>query len=286
MKTDNPFALLSPAAMAAVAEEAGLHKTHNPPHTTFLLAITAGVFISVAFSFYITATTGADTLPYGLVRLAGGFSFSLGLILVVICGAELFTSAVLTVIAKASGQITLRQLIRHWLNVYAGNLVGALLFVALIWFSGEYLVADGRWGANVLQTADHKMHHSFIEAFCLGILANLLVCLAVWMSYAGRSLTDKALVMILPVTMFVASGFEHSIANLFMIPLGIVIKSFASPEFWQLTGLSPEQFPALTPWQFIVNNLIPVTLGNILGGALLVGLPYWFIYRRNDSAHH
>ena len=286
MKTDNPFDLLMPAAMAKVAEEAGVYKASKPPLTTFFLAINAGVFISIAFTFYITVTTGSSELPYGISRLIGGLCFSLGLILVVVCGADLFTSTVLIVVAKASGRISWAQLTRHWIIVYFGNLFGALLFVALIWLSGEHLVANGLWGLNVLQTADHKMHHTFVEAVALGILANLLVCLAVWMSYSGLSLTDKTLAMILPVTMFVSSGFEHSIANMFMIPMAIVIKDFASADFWQLTSATAGQFSALTPWQFITDNLIPVTLGNIIGGGLLVGLTYWIIYLRKDNSEN
>lgn len=129
------------------------------------------------------------------------------------------------------------------------------------------------------------MHHTFVEAVCLGILANLMVCLAVWMSYSGRSLMDKAMIMVLPVAMFVASGFEHSIANMFMIPLGIVIRDFASPEFWTAVGSTPESFSHLTVMNFITDNLIPVTIGNIIGGGLLVGLTYWVIYLRGDDHH-
>lgn len=148
------------------------------------------------------------------------------------------------------------------------------------------MVANGQWGLNVLQTADHKLHHTFIEAVCLGILANLMVCTAVWMSYSGRTLTDKMLAMVLPVGMFVASGFEHSIANMFMIPMGIVVKHFATPEFWQAVGAVPEQFAHLTVSNFIINNLIPVTIGNIIGGGLLVGLTYWVIYLRGGREQH
>lgn len=269
--------------MAKVAEDAGIYKATKHPLKTFYLAITAGVFISIAFVFYITATTGTADVPFGLAKLIGGICFSLGLMLVVVCGADLFTSTVLIVIAKASGRITWRQLAANWLNVYIGNLIGALFFVALIWFSGEYMTANGLWGLNVLQTADHKLHHTFIEAVCLGILANLMVCLAVWMSYSGRSLMDKMFAMVLPVAMFVASGFEHSIANMFMIPMGIVVKHFAAPEFWQAIGTAPEHFAHLTVSNFIFDNLIPVTLGNIIGGGLLVGLTYWVIYLRGDK---
>ncbi|ATA21470.1 formate transporter [Gibbsiella quercinecans] len=285
MKADNTFDLLLPAAMAKVAEDAGVYKATKHPLKTFYLAINAGVFISIAFVFYITATTGTAGVPFGLAKLVGGICFSMGLMLVVVCGADLFTSTVLTVIAKASGRITWRQLAANWINVYIGNLIGALFFVALIWFSGEYMVANGQWGLNVLQTADHKVHHTFIEAVCLGILANLMVCLAIWMSYSGRTLMDKMFAMILPVAMFVASGFEHSIANMFMIPMGIVVKDFATPEFWQAVGATPEQFAHLTVSNFIIDNLIPVTIGNIIGGGLLVGLTYWVIYLRGAQQH-
>ena len=285
MKADNPFDLLLPAAMAKVAEDAGVYKATKHPLKTFYLAITAGVFISIAFTFYITVTTGTAAVPFGLAKLVGGICFSLGLMLVVVCGADLFTSTVLIVVAKASGRVTWRQLGLNWLNVYFGNLIGALFFVALMWFAGEYMVANGAWGLNVLKTADHKVHHTFIEAVCLGILANLMVCLAVWMSYSGRSLIDKMFAMVLPVAMFVASGFEHSIANMFMIPLGIVIKNFATPEFWQAVGAAPEQFSSLTVSNFITANLIPGTIGNILGGGLLVGLTYWVIYLRGGDKH-
>ncbi|KGD77526.1 formate transporter FocA [Pantoea vagans] len=286
MKTDNPFNLLLPAAMAKVAEEAGIYKATKHPFTTFFLAINAGVFISIAFVFYITATTGSGAMPYGIAKLIGGICFSLGLMLVVVCGADLFTSTVLIVVAKASGRISWGQLARNWINVYAGNLAGALFFVALMWFAGQHMVANGAWGLNVLETADHKMHHTFIEAVCLGTLANLLVCLAVWMSYSGRSLTDKLVVMILPVGMFVASGFEHSIANMFLIPYAITIRDFATPEFWQAAGTTAAQFHALTVSNFILHNLIPVTIGNIIGGGVLVGLTYWVIYLRKGGQVH
>nr|WP_113867051.1 formate transporter FocA [Brenneria salicis]NMN91376.1 formate transporter [Brenneria salicis ATCC 15712 = DSM 30166]RBP61784.1 formate transporter [Brenneria salicis ATCC 15712 = DSM 30166]RLM30471.1 formate transporter FocA [Brenneria salicis ATCC 15712 = DSM 30166] len=285
MKADNPFTLLLPAAMAKVAEDAGVYKATKHPWTTFYLAITAGVFISIAFVFYITSTTGTSTIPFGIAKLIGGVCFSLGLMLVVVCGADLFTSTVLIVIAKASGRITWKQLAFNWVNVYIGNLIGALFFVALIWFSGEHMVANGAWGLNVLQTSEHKLEHTFVEALSLGILANLMVCLAVWMSYSGRTLTDKMFAMILPVAMFVASGFEHSIANMFMIPMGIVIKNFAAPEFWQGIGMVPSQFEHLTVGNFIIDNLIPVTIGNIIGGGLLVGLTYWVIYLRGGDKH-
>ncbi len=247
------------------------YKANKHPAITYLSAFTAGIFISIAFVFYITATTGAAEAPYGFTKLIGGICFSLGLMLVVVCGADLFTSTVLTIVSKATGRITWGQMFRNWFHVYIGNLIGALFFVAIIWFAGQYTAANGLWGLNVLQTTSHKLHHTFVEAVALGILANLMVCLAVWMSYSGRSLTDKLVVLVLPVAMFVASGFEHSIANMFMIPLGIMIKEFAPAEYWAQINMSPEQFSHLTVGNFITDNLIPVTIGNIIGGAILVG---------------
>ncbi|EAQ6365006.1 formate transporter FocA [Salmonella enterica] len=285
MKGNNFNSLLLPAEMAKVAEETGVYKTTKHPLKTFYLSVTAGVFISIAFVFYITSTVGTAGVPYGIAKLIGGICFSLGLILCIICGADLFTSTVLIVVAKACGRITWRQLLWNWVSVYIGNLAGALFFVLLIWLSGEYMTANGGWGLNVLQTADHKMHHTFIEAVTLGILANLLVCLAVWMSYAGRSLVDKSMIMILPVAMFVASGFEHSIANMFIIPMGIIIRYFASPVFWNSINSSPADFSHLTVVNFITDNLLPVTIGNIIGGGVFVGLVYWVIYLRDTNYH-
>lgn len=285
MKDSNIFDLRLPAEMAKVAEQAGLYKINKKKEISFFLAIMAGIFISIAFTFYITVTTGA-TPASSLSKLAGGLCFALGLILVVVCGADLFTSTVLTVMAKASGLVTWRQLVNNWILVYFGNLVGAIFFVLLIWFSGQIMSGNGLWGLNVLQTADHKMHHTFIEAVCLGTLCNLMVCLAVWLSYSGHSLTDKIVAMLMPVGMFVASGFEHSIANMFMIPLAILIRNFAPESFWSAIHSSADNFPALTVSHFITDNLIPVTIGNIIGGGILVGITYWVIYLRNPNGAH
>ncbi|WP_267372997.1 formate transporter FocA [Gilliamella sp. B3172] len=279
MSNDKLVDSLSPAQMTQIAEEIGNYKVNKHPSSTILSAIIAGVFISIAFVFYITVTTGTATVAFGLAKLVGGICFSLGLMLVVCCGADLFTSTVLTILPRMTRKVSWFKMIRNWIFVYIGNFIGAILFVAVIWFSGQYMVANGLWGLNVLQTADHKLHHTFVEAVFLGLLANLMVCLAAWMSYAGRSLLDKMLIMVLPVAMFVASGFEHSIANMFMIPMGIVINNFASPEFWTAVGVSPDAFKELTVEHFILNNLIPVTIGNILGG-LAVALPYWALYLR------
>lgn len=281
MKTEsNPFDALMPHAIAHKAEDVGVAKATKEPLQSFYLAITAGVFISIAFVFYTTVTIGADTMPFGLAKLIGGLAFSLGLILVVICGGELFTSSVLTTIALASGRINTSQLLKNWIMVYFGNMVGTFFFVAMIWFAQQHMFGDGAWGVNAMKIAQHKLHHSFGQALALGVLCNLMVCLAIWMTFSCHSATDKIMVMLLPVSMFVACGFEHSIANMFMIPMGIIIKYFASPEFWSVVDYSPADFADLTVNSFIFNNLIPVTLGNIIGGGFLVGMSYWIIHRR------
>ncbi|MDO6545210.1 formate transporter FocA [Photobacterium sanguinicancri] len=276
----NPFDALMPTDMTIKAEEVGIYKATKNPLQSFVLAITAGVFISIAFVFYITVTTGSGDMAWGMAKFVGAIAFSLGLILVVICGGELFTSTVLTTVARASNRITTRQLIRNWVTVYFGNMLGALFFVALIWLAKQHLGNSGEWGIHAMQVAQHKIHHTFIQAVVLGILCNLMVCLAVWMTFSCHSATDKVMVMILPVAMFVACGFEHSIANMFMIPMGIVIQSFASPEFWLQTGHTAAEFADLNVANMVLNNLIPVTIGNIIGGGFFVGLTYWAIHRR------
>lgn len=265
--------------MIKIAENAGIYKTEKKSIMTIFSAIIAGVFISIGFVFYITVTADTVNISYGIAKLIGGVCFSMGLMLVLCSGADLFTSTVLTIIPKATNKITYKQMLLNWSLVYSGNFIGAILFVIIIWYAGQHTAIEGLWGLNALKTANHKLHHSFIEALCLGILANLMVCLAIWMSYAGRSLLDKMVIMILPIAMFVASGFEHSIANMFVVPMGIIIHNFADTSFWTAINSSPDAFADLTWCTFIFKNLIPVTIGNIIGG-LAVGLTYWALYLR------
>ncbi|NKF50698.1 formate transporter FocA [Shewanella sp. WXL01] len=281
---NNPFDALLPPAMTRKAEDVGVGKATKKPLQALFLAMSAGVFISIAFVFYVTVTTGAGDAPWGMTKFVGAIAFSLGLILVVICGGELFTSTVLTVVARASGRLTNGQIARNWSVVYLGNFIGAVLFAVVIFLAGLYMGKGGEWGINAMKIAQHKLHHTFLQAVILGALCNLLVCLAVWMTFSCRTNTDKVMVMILPVAMFVACGFEHSIANMFMIPTGILIQNFATPEFWSMTGYDPAQFADLTIRNFFLANLIPVTIGNIIGGGLLVGFAYWAVHRRPELA--
>ncbi|EGM69406.1 formate transporter FocA [Shewanella sp. HN-41] len=259
------------------AEYYGQSKIVKSVWQSFGLAAFAGAFIALAFVFYITVTTGAAGSAWGLVRLVGGLAFSLGLMLVVICGGELFTSTVLSSVAWAQRRVTSKQLGMCWGRVYLGNLLGAMLMLLLIMSARMYQLDGGLWGLNALTIAQHKLHHSWLQAFSLGILCNMLVCLGVWMTFASRDALTKAILLMLPVAMFVSSGFEHSIANLFMVPLGIAIHTFAEPSFFTSIGVEASQFNDLTISHFILNNLIPVTLGNIVGGGILVGLGYWWI---------
>jgi formate/nitrite transporter len=204
-------------------------------------------------------------------------AFSLGLMLVVICGGELFTSTVLSSVAWAQKRVTTKQLIGCWIRVYAGNFVGAMLCLGFVMMAKMQLLDHGSWGINALGIAAHKLEHSWIQAFALGVMCNLLVCLGVWMSFSSKESAGKAFLLLLPVAMFVSSGFEHSIANMFMVPLGIAINATADASVIAGAKDLGIHLELLTIKQFVTANLIPVTLGNIFGGAVLVGLAYWSI---------
>ncbi|EJK2116524.1 formate transporter FocA [Vibrio navarrensis] len=277
----NQFDSLLPPQAAERAAEIGEGKATKDPVKSFLLAISAGIHIGIAFVFYTTVTTGAGDLPWGMTRLVGGLAFSLGLILVVVTGGELFTSSVLTLVARASGKISWRVLFKNWMVVYVGNLVGAILLVACMLTTKQYMFDHGQVGLNAMAISQHKLHHGFFQAVALGIMCNVLVCIAVWMTFSGRTLTDKITVMILPVAMFVSAGFEHCIANMFQVPMAVGIKLFAPAEFWQITGANIADYADLTMSNFLINNLLPVTLGNIIGGGVFVGMLYWLIYLRD-----
>ncbi len=278
-ETSKTTCMVSPAEMSQIGEDVGVYKASKRQILSFFSAIPAGAFIALAFVFYTTTQTGNVGASWGLTKLVGGIVFSLGVIMVVVCGSELFTSSTMTTVARASGRISTFQMLRNWVVVYCGNFVGAIFIVLVIWFSGQTMAANGQWGLTILNTAQHKIHHMWFEAFCLGILCNIMVCIAIWMTYAGKTLTDKAFIMILPIALFVASGFEHSVANMFMIPMGIVTAHFSSLEFWQAINIDPQQFADLDLYHFVVKNLIPVTLGNIVGGGCCIALTLWSINR-------
>src|SRR3990170_4542365 len=275
---------LLPPEVAARAEEVGERKARIPLLPLLGLGGLAGAFIAIGAQLVTVVTTGAE-LGFGVNRLVGGVAFSVGLVLVVIAGAELFTGNNLIIMAWASRRVSTLLLLRNWVVVYAANLVGSLATVGLIYWSRQWALDNDGVGATALRVADAKTELSFGAAFARGVLANALVCLAVWLAYSGRSNTDKVLGVVFPITAFVASGFEHSIANMYFIPMGILVKGDASVV--AASGLSPADLSDLNVGSFIVDNLLPVTLGNIVGGALLVGLVYWIIYlwpRRGQAA--
>lgn len=271
--------MLTPPQMARAAEDALFAKATYPPHKSFLLGLTAGGYIALGFIFYTTSQVGAEAMPWGVAKVLGGVVFATGLVLVVLTGADLFTSSTMTLTARASGRISTGQLLSNWVVVYLSNFLGAMTMVALAYFGGTWHNAQGAWGAVVLNTANLKLHHTWLEAFCLGILCNLLVCLSVWAAYGGRTTTDKVLAATMPVALFVACGFEHCVANMFMVPLGIAIREGAGPEFWAATGLDAAKFTNITWANFVSENLIPVTLGNIVGGGVMIGILYWTIFQ-------
>lgn len=284
---------LLPSEMATRAEYIGVRKSEMPALTMFSLALLAGAFISLGAVFATTVSAGAMTvtaadgatvfttgLPYGVMRVLAGLVFCLGLILVVVGGAELFTGNNLIVMAWASGKVTTRSLLRNWLIVYLGNFVGALATALLVFLSGQYTFGKGAVGVVALSTAAAKASLGFGQALALGILCNALVCLAVWMTFSARSTLDKIAVIIFPITAFVAAGFEHSVANMYFIPYGLLIKSF-DPAYTAQFAEKVANLQNLTWGNFFLNNLIPVTIGNIIGGAVLVAAVYWSIFLRN-----
>jgi len=275
-----------PPEMAVKAEEVGVKKATMGLRNTFFLAIMAGQFISLGAIFATTVVTGMPgQATYGIARLLTGLVFCLGLILVIVAGAELFTGNNLIVMAWANRRISTWQVIRNWVIVYAGNFVGSIATVVLMFLSKQYTFSNGGVGLTALSIASAKSDLDFLQAVVLGILCNSLVCLAVWLCFSARTTTDKILSIIFPITAFVAAGFEHSVANMYFIPLGLLIKLGAPPSFWEAIGKTAADYPALTWSNFLFANLLPVTIGNIIGGSLMVGLVYWFIYIRKPKIH-
>ncbi len=272
------FDALLPAEMAVKAAEIGIKKARLDILRMFLLAILAGAFISMGAIFATTVSAGASTLPFGIARLLAGTTFTLGLILVVVSGSELFTGNSLIIIAFANRRISLPALLRNWGIVYLGNFVGALLTAYLMFLTRQYTFGAGSIGLAALNTAEAKTALGFTQAVVLGLFCNALVCMAVWMCYSARSTIDKILAIIPPIAAFVAAGFEHSIANMYFIPIALFIKQLGSPAFFEAIKKTPADFPHLTWSNFFIANLVPVTLGNLIGGVVMVGLMYWFIY--------
>jgi formate/nitrite transporter len=266
--------------MAERMENVGVKKANLDFWSMFSLAVLAGSFIGLGAEFFTLVVTD-NGLEFGLSKLVGGLVFSLGLILVIIAGAELFTGNNLIIIAWVSGKLTLGQVMRNWVIVYFGNLVGSLGTAMLMVLTRQWAFANTQVGATALNIAIAKVNLSFTEGLVRGILCNILVCLAVWLCMSGRSVTDKILAILFPITAFVASGFEHSIANMYFIPMGLLLKN--EPQVLMAAGKVASDLVNLDLYGF-VRNLISVTTGNVFGGGFMVAIVYWFIYRRPKEA--
>ena len=282
-----------PATMAVRAEESGIKRAATDLSTLFVLSLVAGACISFGAIFATTvgagsigittvdgATTASAALPYGIVRLLMGLVFSVGLLLVIISGAELFTGNNMIVMAWASRKVTTGALLTNWVVAFTGNFIGAVATAILMFLTTQYTFGGGSVGLVALNTAHAKASLAFIPAVTLGIMCNALVCLAVWMCYGARTTIDRVATIVPPIAAFVAAGFEHSIANCYFLPIGLFIKASAPDSFWAAIGKTAADYPVLTWSNFLVGNLLPVTIGNIIGGSIMVAAVYWFVYLR------
>ena len=271
---------LTPSEIVDYTEETGIKKAEMPILRTLLLAFLAGVFIALA-------SVGSNIISHdieniGIAKYLAGLIFPTGLILVVIAGAELFTGNNLISIAALSGKVKWSKYFWNLIMVWLGNLVGSVFIALLIYLSGQLNYTDGLLGAYTIKVAALKTSLSFTEAFASGILCNLLVCLAVWMSYSTKDIAGKALVIFFPIWLFIASGYEHSVANMYYLTAGLLAKN--NPDLVLKTGelmsFSAENLNNLTILNAFMDNLVPVTIGNLVGGALFIGAWYWWAYKK------
>jgi len=259
-----PFDAYSPRQIAERVDAACLAKATTPLLSLAMLGVLAGAFIGLGALFSVIVLSDSS-LGFAAARVLGGVAFSLGLLLVVVAGAELFTGNNLLAMAWAHGCLTTRDVLHNWAVVCASNFIGGAGFALLVFLSGHAAMNDGAVGRTYLEIAAAKSALPFWSAFFRGVLCNVLVCMAVWMTLAGRSVTDKAIAIVFPISAFVAAGFEHSIANMYLFPLAMMLKAAAGA-------------PVELAWLW--TNLVPVIAGNLVGGSVLVALVYYVVYRR------
>ncbi len=273
---------LLPKEMAVKAENVGVAKAGLGKYRMLALAILAGAFIAMGANYATVVWSGlaGAGVPYGIQRLLGGVVFATGLIMVIVGGSELFTGNCLIPMAWANNKVTTGSMLRNWITVYVGNLVGSVLTAYLIFLSGQHKLGAGSVGLSALNIAVSKTSLDFVACIILAIFCNALVCMAVWMCFSARSNTDKVLLILPPVSAFVACGFEHCVANMYFIPAALFIKNLDPAYFATVAAQLRNDGQILTWGNFIVRNLIPSTIGNIIGGVVMVGLMYWFIYLR------
>lgn len=272
---------MSPKEIAEQVVETSNSKAHLPIMPMLILGILAGVYIGFGAELCTIVTHDLSKhFGVGFAKFIGGSVFSVGLMLVVLAGAELFTGNCLMLTGVLAGRVTAGRMLRNWVWVYSANFAGSLLLVAIVFYGGIWKIGDLGVGASALTTASQKCQLSFTEAFCRGIGCNWLVCLAIWLALAGKDSISKIFGIYFPIMAFVASGFEHSVANMYFIPIGLFLKSNSAVV--AVSGLGPA-IDHLTWSSFLVGNLVPVTLGNILGGAVFVGGAYYAIYLKDKK---
>ena len=264
------FDAFSPKEIAGRVNDFCVVKARMPLLTMWMLGMLAGAFIGLG-SLYFTLVASDASLGFAAARVTGGVVFSLGLLLVVVAGAELFTGNNFLAMAWADGCVSWREVLRNWIVVCASNFVGAAGLALLVYLSGHWEMNGGAVGATYLKIAAAKATLPAWRAFFLGMLCNILVCMAVWMALAGRSVVDKFVAILFPISAFVAAGFEHSIANMYFFPLALLLK-------WHGLALPPGGDAVTVAG--MLGNLGPVIAGNIVGGSVLVALVYWVIYLR------
>lgn len=262
----------SPREIARRVETVGVTKARLPLLSMVMLGVMAGGFIGLGALFSVLILSDAG-LGFAVGRVLGGLAFSLGLILVVVAGAELFTGNNLLAMAWAARKISTAELLKNWVVVCAANFVGAYGLALMVFLSAHPEMNDGAIADRYLEIAIAKCSMPFWTAFSRGVLCNILVCMAVWMALAGRSVIDKVAAIVFPISAFVAAGFEHSIANMYLIPMGMFARASGH------VGLNAE----VVSWTGFLHNLVPVVLGNLVGGSVLVGFVYYVIYLYGES---
>ncbi|AMW35692.1 formate transporter FocA [Haematospirillum jordaniae] len=279
--------VLPPDQLAQYNEDLAYKKAVNSLSGKMIQGVLAGIFIGVGALFATVVMSGDphSALPYGVTKMLGGFCFTVGLSLVMLGGGQLFTSDCLISMPVASGRLSFGHMVRSWAVVWCSNFVGAVAFAGLIFLGGQYMQGHGVVGANALYIASAKASLPASQAFFLGILCNIMVCMAVWMANAGRTVADKIIVIVLPIAGFVAAGGEHCVANMYFIPMGLMIEYGAPDSFWMDIGkLAVDSRPHIDAVSAL-KNLGIVTLANVIGGGVFVGGVYWKLFRsaRNQS---
>ncbi|WP_434510709.1 formate/nitrite transporter family protein [Desulfitobacterium sp. AusDCA] len=280
---DNMY--LSPSEIAEEYVTIGKRKANSPTYKLLILSILAGALIAFAAEGSNVAIHTVASV--GLAKALAGILFGTGLMMVIITGAELFTGNTLIVVSCMEKEARWVDMLRNWLLVYVGNFLGAMTIVLFILYSGQLDYSGGLLGGFTIKTAVYKTGLTFTKALLMGIMCNWLVCLAVWMATSAKDIAGKVLAIFFPILLFVTSGFEHSVANMYYIPAGILAKiNPAWVDQAQALGVSTASLAHLNWGSFIINNLIPVTLGNIIGGGLFVGVLYWlgYMYKRRPAS--